>query len=157
MDTGKVNCMAPFKIDPHSPAYTGVRGRCPRCGEGKLFSSLLKLAPGCDKCGLSYAFADPADGPAFFVMSITSFLGVGVLAALQFSTDMPEWLLLAIVMIIVFAMSIALLVPFKGWLVNSQYFYKAGEGVLDGPVSSAPCGCEDCERRYSKHKARKAA
>ena len=64
-------------------------------------------------------------------------------------------LLLAIVSVL--WSSIALLVPIKGWLVNSQYFYKAGEGVLDGPVSSAPCGCEDCARRYSKHKAKKAA
>ncbi|MCR6644643.1 MAG: DUF983 domain-containing protein [Terricaulis sp.] len=137
-------------IDPHSPMYTGVRGRCPRCGEGKLFKSLLTLAPACEKCGLDFSFADPADGPAFFVMSITSFLAVGLLFILQAFWRLPEWALLAIVTITVFAASIALLVPIKGWLVNSQYFYKAGEGVLAGPVSSAPCQCENCKVRYSR-------
>ena len=52
----------------------GMRCRCPRCGRGKLFQGFLTLAPSCESCGLSYAFADPADGPAFFVMS-----GVGIL------------------------------------------------------------------------------
>jgi uncharacterized protein (DUF983 family) len=140
------------KLDPHSPAYTGIRGRCPRCGEGKLFRGLLTLAPKCDKCGLDFSFADPADGPAFFVMSITSFLAVGLLFILQAFLQMPDWLLLAIVSVVVLWSSIALLVPIKGWLVNSQYFYKAGEGVLAGPVSSEPCQCEDCRRRYSKRK-----
>ena len=54
-------------------------------------------------------------------------------------------LLLAIVSVL--WSSIALLVPIKGWLVNSQYFYKAGEGMLAGPVSCEPCQCEDCRQR----------
>jgi uncharacterized protein (DUF983 family) len=134
-----------------------VRGRCPRCGEGKLFKSLLTLAPGCAKCGLDYGFADPADGPAFFVMSITGALAVALLFVLQVATHLPEWLLLAIVAVAISALSIALLVPIKGWLVNSQYFYKAGEGELAGPVSSAPCQCENCKLRYAKASRKKAA
>lgn len=141
--------------DPHSPFRTGVSGRCPRCGEGKLFCGLLKLAPRCDVCGLDYGFADPADGPAFFVMSVTSFLSVGLLFVLQALLPIPDWALLGLVAVLVFAGSIALLVPIKGWLVNSQYYYKAGDGVLAHPVSSAPCGCANCKARYVK-RARRA-
>lgn len=139
----------PFS-DPHSPFRTGIRGRCPRCGEGKLFSRLLTIAPKCNACGLDFSFADPADGPAFFVMSITSFLAVGLLFVLQLVVPMPDWALLGLLTILTTAISIALLVPIKGWLVNSQYFYKAGEGVLAHPVSSAPCGCENCRARYAR-------
>ena len=30
-----------------SPYSTGLGGRCPRCGEGKLFDGYLKLRPRC--------------------------------------------------------------------------------------------------------------
>ena len=60
------------------PLLTGIRGRCPRCGEGKLFRGFLKLASRCDVCGLNYGFADPADGPAFFAMTAMSFPVVGL-------------------------------------------------------------------------------
>ena len=50
------------------PIRTGLRNRCPRCGEGHLFDGFLKLRDGCEVCGLRYAFADPADGTSFFVI-----------------------------------------------------------------------------------------
>lgn len=39
---------------------------CPRCRKGKLYSGLLKVAPACDQCGLSYIGHEEGDGPAFF-------------------------------------------------------------------------------------------
>ena len=33
----------------------GMRGRCPRCGHGKLFNGFLTLAPKCNACGLDYS------------------------------------------------------------------------------------------------------
>jgi uncharacterized protein (DUF983 family) len=50
------------------PVMLGIRGRCPRCGNGHLFNGFLKLRKSCEVCDLDYSFADPADGPAFFVM-----------------------------------------------------------------------------------------
>src|SRR5690606_24283377 len=52
------------------PVKSGVAGRCPRCGEGKLFDGFLKVAPRCSACGLDYSFADSGDGPAAFVILI---------------------------------------------------------------------------------------
>ena len=51
-----------------SPLKTGIRGLCPRCGKGKIFDGFLTLKKECPACGLSFSFADPADGPAFFVI-----------------------------------------------------------------------------------------
>src|SRR5699024_7895950 len=67
------------------PVQTGIRGRCPRCGEGRLFDGFLKLRDGCDRCGLSYAFADPADGPAFFVICF------GCIPAVVFALLLELW------------------------------------------------------------------
>ena len=52
------------------PIGRGLRGRCPRCGEGRLFQGFLSLRTACDKCGLNYNFADAGDGPAVFVILI---------------------------------------------------------------------------------------
>ena len=41
-----------------SPLTTGLAGKCPRCGRGKLFDGYLSVATSCQSCGLSYSFAD---------------------------------------------------------------------------------------------------
>ncbi len=137
-------------LEHDSPLRTGILGRCPRCTEGKLFAGILKLAPRCEQCGLDFSFADPADGPAFFTMSVTSFVAVAIAFILQTVTPMPTWALLALVTALTLALSLAMLRPLKGWLVNAQYYYKAGEGVLAEPVVNSACQCEDCKRRYAK-------
>ena len=47
-------------------ALRGIACRCPRCGKGKLYAGFLNLRPGCEACGLDYAFIDTGDGPAIF-------------------------------------------------------------------------------------------
>ena len=115
---------------PLSPLKTGVRCRCPRCGEGPLFQGYLTIRKECSNCGLDYGFADPADGPAFFVMifacipsaALAVWLEVAFSASLltQFLVTGPFMLLTCI----------PPLRPIKGWLVASQYFYKAEEGKV---------------------------
>ncbi|MBV9078403.1 MAG: hypothetical protein JO048_13065, partial [Methylobacteriaceae bacterium] len=41
-----------------SPVTTGLRGRCPRCGQGHLFAGFLAIRPSCEVCGLDFAFAE---------------------------------------------------------------------------------------------------
>ena len=114
----------------NGPISTGIRGQCPRCGKGKLFHGFLKLASHCDVCGLDYGFADPADGPAFFAMMIMSFPVVGF--ALWFDTAYapPWWIHLVTTLPLLFVVCVLPLRPIKGWLVCSQYVYKAEEGHL---------------------------
>ena len=117
------------------PIQTGIRGRCPRCGEGHLFSGFLRLAERCDHCGLSYDFADPADGPAFFVICF------GCVPAVTFALMLEIWLSASLLTQLLVSGPILLLTclaplrPLKGWLVCSQYFFKAGEGRIDRPWS----------------------
>ena len=69
----------------------GLRGLCPRCGRGKLFCGFLKLAPKCNACGLDFAFADPADGPAFFVMMTMAFPATGFGMWIELGYNPPLW------------------------------------------------------------------
>ncbi len=56
---------------------TGIKGLCPRCGQGKLFDGFLKVKPACASCDLDYKFADAGDGPVVFVILIVGFIVVG--------------------------------------------------------------------------------
>jgi uncharacterized protein (DUF983 family) len=111
-----------------TPMTLGIRGRCPRCGEGHLFAGFLKLAKRCDRCDLDFSFADPADGPAFFVMSIVA-VPVTIFAIwLELGYSPPFWVHLLTTFPLLILSSVLLLRPFKGWLVCSQYINKAEEG-----------------------------
>ena len=70
----------------------GLRGRCPRCGQGRLFRRYLKLADHCDHCGLDYAAADSGDGPAVFVMFLVGALVVPLALVLMELAGLPFWM-----------------------------------------------------------------
>lgn len=114
------------------PVQTGIRGRCPRCGEGRLFDGFLKLREGCDRCGLSYAFADPADGPAFFVICFGCIPAVVFALLLELWAAPPVWVHFVTSLPFLLVTCVLPLRPLKGWLVCSQYFYKAREGRIVG-------------------------
>ena len=123
------------------PIRTGLRGRCPRCGQGRLFEGFLALAKGCDACGLSYDFADPADGPAFFVICFACIPTVLLSAWLEVAHHASIWTQIFVTGPFLLATCIPPLRPLKGWLVASQYFYKAQEGRLSkGDEINAACG-----------------
>jgi uncharacterized protein (DUF983 family) len=105
----------------------GLRCRCPQCGEGKLFRSFLKIADRCDRCGLDYSFADPADGPAFFVMSGVGILVTAVWAWSVVAFHPPLWVQFATVFPALIGGCLALLPPVKAWLVAEQFVHKAEE------------------------------
>ncbi|RFB85542.1 hypothetical protein B5K11_29825 [Rhizobium leguminosarum bv. trifolii] len=114
-----------------NPALTGLLGRCPRCQRGHLFASYLTLARHCDVCGLDYSFADPADGPAFFAMSIVAVPALAFALWLQLAFDPPIWVHGLVTLPVTVVACILLLRPLKGWLVCSQFFHKAQEGRID--------------------------
>lgn len=130
-----------------SPLRTGLACRCPRCGEGALFQGFLDLRPSCSACGLDYGFADPADGPAFFVMS-----GVGISVTVLFlwmevALRPPMWVHLVLTLPLFVIGSLASLRPVKAWLVNEQYVRKAVEARFTSPAlrAEAPSPPEEAE------------
>ncbi|MGY6707709.1 MAG: DUF983 domain-containing protein [Rhizobiaceae bacterium] len=114
-----------------NPALTGIKGLCPRCQKGHLFSGPIRLATRCEVCGLDYSFADPADGPAFFSMTIVAAPALGFALWLQLNYEPPLWMHLFTTVPLTIGACVLLLRPLKGWLVCSQYFHKAEEGSID--------------------------
>ena len=113
-----------------APVQTGARGRCPRCGQGHIFTGFLKVRDECEVCGLDYSYADPADGPAIFVQLFACVPGVLFALLFEVYASPPLWLHLTLSLPIVLAFTVLPLRPIKGWLVASQFYFKAGEGKL---------------------------
>lgn len=115
-------------FDTPTSLSAGLRCRCPRCGEGKLFKGFLTIAGECDRCGLDYGFAEPADGPAFFVMSGVGILVTALWAWWAFTMQPPIWLQFAVSMSAMVGGCLGCLRPVKAWLVAEQFVHKAEEG-----------------------------
>ena len=109
----------------------GLRGRCPRCGEGHLFQGLLDIKPRCEKCGLDYGFADAGDGPAVFGILIGGFIVVFAALIVEIVYQPPYWVHAALWVPLIVIVTAGPLRPLKGLLIALQYHHKAQEGRLD--------------------------
>jgi uncharacterized protein (DUF983 family) len=116
---------------PLQPIHTGLRGHCPRCGQGHLFQGFLAMRKECEVCGLDYSFADPADGPAFFIMMFACIPSTIFALWLQITYEPSWWVHLITTGPLMLATCLPPLRLVKGWLIASQYFHKAQEGSID--------------------------
>ena len=114
-----------------SPFVTGLSGRCPRCGKGKLFDGFLALRQRCEACGLDYSFADAGDGPAVFVMFIAGFIVVGMALLVEVKYAPPLWVHAILWVPLILLVTLAPLRLIKGLLISLQYHHDAAEGRLD--------------------------
>jgi len=118
---------------PQEPFATGLRGRCPRCGQGRIFDGFLKVTPRCQACGLDLAFADAADGPAVFVILFVGFAVAAAALIVEIGFMPPIWVHILLWGPLVIILSLGLLRPLKGVMIAVQYVNKAKEGELDRP------------------------
>lgn len=114
-----------------SPFKTGLLGRCPRCGEGHLYSGYLKVADSCESCGQDFAFAQSGDGPAVFIILIVGFIIVGTAAVVESVFHPAPMVHLFLWIPATIILSLALLPPFKATLIALQFQNRAEEGRLD--------------------------
>jgi len=99
----------------------GAMGRCPACGEGKLFRSFLKVADHCPACGEALHHQRADDGPAYLTILLVSHLGAPLLLACYVA-----WRPSAMTMVWTFGLgavilSLLLLPRIKGAFVGLQW------------------------------------
>ena len=113
-----------------SPVRAALAGRCPRCGEGRLFKNVLELRPVCESCGLDTQIINTGDGPAVFVIMI---LGAFVLAGalfVEFTYLPPWWVHVVLWGLLTPVFALGLLRVLKAVLIGQIYKHKAEEGRL---------------------------
>lgn len=104
-----------------SPFATGLKCRCPRCGEGPLFRGFLKTWSKCESCGLDLAFAESSEGPAVFIIFIVGFVIVGAAALTEMAFHPHPLVHLALWIPGTIILSLLLMRPFKGVMIALQY------------------------------------
>ncbi|MDO9411102.1 MAG: DUF983 domain-containing protein [Pseudolabrys sp.] len=112
------------------PIARGLMGRCPRCGEGKMFDGFLTVQPACQKCGLDYSFADAGDGPAVFVILIGGAIVVFAALMMEIVYQPPYWVHAALWLPLILVVTLMPLRMIKGLLIALQYHHKAAPGQL---------------------------
>jgi uncharacterized protein (DUF983 family) len=112
------------------PIARGLRGRCPRCGEGRLFRGFLQLRPRCESCGLDFNFADAGDGPAVFVILLGGAIVVCAALITEVVYQPPYWVHAMLWLPLILLVTLAPLRPIKGLMIALQYHHRAQEGRL---------------------------
>ena len=109
------------KRDVWTSMKRGFRGRCPRCGEGKLFRAFLKVDNNCSVCGLDFTPHRADDLPAYLVIVIVGHIVVPAALMIETNYSPPVALQLAIYLPVTLVASLALLQPVKGAVVGMQW------------------------------------
>lgn len=112
---------------PVSALSAGLALRCPRCGQGRLFKSYLKVADACEVCGLDLSAEDSGDGPAVFVIFVVGFIAALLVVVMEFVIRAPMLVSILAVCVVVVGGTMALLPPFKAVLIALQYRHRAGD------------------------------
>jgi uncharacterized protein (DUF983 family) len=121
---------------PVNPVSAGLSGKCPRCGQGKLFDGFLSVRKSCMACGLDNSFADSGDGPAVFVIMIVGFIVVGLVLFVELSYQPPIWVHMVLWLPLTVILAGLVLRPLKGLMIALQFRHKAAEGRLEDDPGS---------------------
>ena len=109
------------KRDVWTAMKRGFAGRCPRCGQGKLFRAFLKVADHCTVCALDFTPHRADDLPAYLVIVVVGHIVVPMALFIETNYSPPVALQLAIYLPFTFVASLALLQPVKGAVVGMQW------------------------------------
>jgi uncharacterized protein (DUF983 family) len=109
------------KRNPWVAMRRGLRGRCPRCGKGKLFRAFLKVDDHCSVCGLDYTPHRADDLPAYLVIILVGHIVVPVVLWVETNYPPAVWLQLSIYLPFTLISSLVLLQPVKGAVVGFQW------------------------------------
>lgn len=117
----------------------GLSGRCPACGEGKIFYRYLKVSDFCPACGepLHHHRADDAP-PYVTILVVAHIVGAMILITDEIWPEAPIWIHALIWPTLTLVLSLSLLPIFKGGLINLQWALRM-HGFATSDQYSARC------------------
>ena len=104
------------------PLMRGLRGRCPACGEGRMFRKFLKVADECPKCSEELHHHRADDFPAYLDIVIVGHVLIPIVLAVETEYAPPVLLSMTVWPLIALAATLGLLQPIKGGVVAMQWF-----------------------------------
>ena len=113
----------------------GLKGRCPHCGQGKLFRSYLKVQDTCPTCAHNLSKYPADDGPAYFTILMVGHMVVAPLLLFPVIWQASPAIVLPATLIPLALVSLLLLPLNKGWLIG--LLYALGVKRSDGAIHTA--------------------
>jgi len=99
----------------------GFAGRCPHCGDGRMFRAFLKVRDRCEACGEELYHHRADDFPPYLVIVIVGHLVVSMILLVEINFAPPVWLQMTLWPLVTIGLSLALIQPIKGAVVALQW------------------------------------
>lgn len=107
---------------PLRPALAlALRGRCPACGEGRMFARFLKPAHACCHCGQAWDQSRADDFPAYIVILLLGHLLVPLMIEVNAALDIPLGLQALLWPALAILLAVAMIQPVKGAVIAFQW------------------------------------
>lgn len=103
----------------------GLKGRCPACGEGRLFARFLKPVERCAACGEPLGHLRSDDAAPWLTILVVGHIVVPLMLAVERVTVWPEWVAMAVWPAVALALCVAVLPRAKGLLMGVIWATKA--------------------------------
>lgn len=117
----------------------GFRGRCPNCGQGRMFRNFLKVADHCPACREELFHQRADDFPAYLVIVLVGHIVVPLMLLVEIEYAPPLWLQGMFWSAVTLGLALALIQPIKGAVVAVQWFGRMhGFGGDAGPERVFP-------------------
>lgn len=112
---------APARRSVPRALMRGGRLLCPACGTGSLFSSYLKVMPYCPDCGEELYHHRADDAPPYAVIFVVGHIVVPLMVIVEEVFRPAIWIHLVLWLPLTLILSLVLLPPLKGMLINLQW------------------------------------
>lgn len=112
-----------------SPAFftafsRGLRGRCPHCGQGRLFSSYLKVQSACPSCTTDLTRYPADDGPAYFTILIIGHLVIVPVLFIPFVWQGPLAITIPLTLTFLASVTLGFLPIVKGAFIGHMAYLR---------------------------------
>jgi len=112
----------PRSAAPWFPALMrGLKGVCPSCGEGRLFTSYIKMAHCCPRCDTELTPHRADDAPAYFTIFIVGHIIVPLMLLVERGYSPPDWVHMSLWVPLTLLLSLLILPRTKGALIGLQW------------------------------------
>jgi uncharacterized protein (DUF983 family) len=101
--------------------------RCPRCGQGRLFSGWIRVTSHCGNCGLDLSRVDTGDGFVVPILMVLGAIVVGAAIWVDFTYQPPLWLHALIWPPVIVVLSLVMTRYLKSFLAVQQYHVRKSE------------------------------